>query len=88
MLALATVVIASASATSAHAQQVCAKRSEAVAVFEKKGMTLRGTGIIEDFAVFEFWTAGDGKPYAAIVSYPNGLSCFSALGEEWMERGK
>ena len=75
-----------AAAFTAQAQQNCAPRAHALGKLKQeyreqvlgRGLTPNGKAMIELFV-------GKSGNWTALVSHPNGRSCFIAVGESWHE---
>ncbi len=87
---LAIVVFAAlmlAIGTQAQAQMVCGKRALLVEdMKEIYGEVRRGYGVsISEGSVFEIWASSATGTWTILKTYPNGVACVVAVGENWQD---
>lgn len=65
-------------------QPPCSKRDDVVSHFAKKyGETPRSIGLGNNGGVVEVLTTPTGSTWTVIITYPNGMACMVAAGENW-----
>ena len=70
----------------AQAQQNCGSREKFVShLAEKYKEVSQGVGVSSPTQVVEFWASEDTGTFSIFVTYPNGISCIIATGNNWTE---
>ncbi len=73
----------SALPTSAAAQSVCIARAEAATNLKKKFAEVPvSMGLSKQGTVIEVFASPEGS-WSIVMTFPNGMSCIMAAGEEW-----
>ena len=81
-LLLACVVLA-VFAPTASAQMACAKRAELIKLLDDKYKEAQsGYGTVGEKSVIEVYKSEKGT-FTILSSYPNGVSCIIAAGQNW-----
>ncbi len=72
--------------TEAGAQTACTGHSD---LAEKLGRAYSeapvARGLVNDGALLEVYSTGDGNTWTMVLTMPNGVSCVVAVGEAWTE---
>ena len=75
-------------ASTAAAQLACAPRANVVErLADRYGETQVATGLDDDGRLIEVFASGTGS-FTILISYPNGLSCVAAAGQDWRTVGQ
>jgi hypothetical protein len=86
---VAAVVALAASQVAAEQRVPCAKRAvllrELETRYQEKPIAM---GLGANGALIEVLAASDGATWTIILSYPDGMSCMLAAGQDWQSRAR
>ena len=89
LAAVCIVVIVALAPRAAHAQGAgrCAKHSEIIkGLADKFHETGVGVGVAGEQGLVELYVAKDGKTWSILSVGTNGIACFLATGDDWMDK--
>ncbi len=70
----------------AQAQLGCGDRAAMVEQLSRTyGEMRKGAGLADQAALFEIWASKITGTWTILKSYPNGMSCVIAMGENWLD---
>ncbi len=73
-------------ASAAQAQMNCGLRDSVVEKLDKEyGEVRRGFGLAGSTAIFEIWASEETSTWTILKTYPSGLTCVIAVGDDWQE---
>lgn len=84
MTNLIALLFALTYATAAQAQSMCATRDTMIGQLSAKyGESRVGVGVAQG-GILEIWASPDGETWTAVMTYPNGATCITAAGKNWI----
>jgi hypothetical protein len=87
LVSTALVFGMAAMAPPAFAQQKCGPRDQLVVqLTDKYHEVSRGIGLTSATQVVEFWASEKTGSFTVLVTYPNGMTCILAAGQNWIEK--
>ncbi len=70
----------------AHAQSACGDRTAMVEQLSRAyGEARKGAGLAGQAALFEIWVSDVTGSWTILKTYPNGMACLIADGENWRD---
>ncbi|MEM6617938.1 MAG: hypothetical protein AAF761_04855 [Pseudomonadota bacterium] len=70
----------------AQGNGTCGPRDEFVQQLENRFMeTSKGVGLASADQVVEFWSSEENGTFSILITYPNGVSCMMASGQNWTD---
>ncbi len=70
----------------AQAQLACSERTAMVEQLSRTyGEARKGAGLAGQAALFEIWTSNATGTWTILKTYPNGMTCVFAMGENWQD---